>query len=251
MIQREQVPAVGRAFNILEYLQSRNSPVSLIEVAKKLKIPRASAFRIMKTLMMRGYITQPKHDGLYALGARFLALGSRSLIHSNLSDIANPFMYELAEVTGQTVQLGILFEYQVMYIEQIRVSNSLALTVPTYRPYAVNLSAGGKVLVAYSAQEKHLELLDSVIFTRNTPKTIVDKATFADELKKIKRQGYALDDEEFAQGVRCIAAPVFDRRRKNVASLGITGHILEITDRKISQLVRQTVSEARRLSNAL
>ena len=205
----------------------------------------------MKSLMMRGYVSQPKHDGRYVLGAKFLALGSRSPVHSNLADIANQFMYELAALSGHTVQLGVLFEYHVMYIDQIRVATSLTLTVPSYQPYAVNLSAGGKVLVAYLAREEQLNFLENATLTSNTAKSIVGKAAFAEELKRIKKLGYALDDEEFAQGVRCVAAPVFDSHGKNVASLGITGHVLEITDRKISQLIKQTVSVARRLSSAL
>ena len=205
----------------------------------------------MRTLLARGYVAQPKHDGLYVLGASFLALGSRSLIHSNLSEIANPFMYELAAVSGQTVQLGVLFEYQVIYVEQIRVAISLTFAVPTYQPYAVNLSAGGKVLVAYLAKARQLEFLENAALIQNTPRTITDKAAFVHELQKVRKQGYAIDDEEFAQGVRCVAAPIFDSHGKNVASIGVTGHILEVTDRKIGQVVKQTVAAARRLSHAL
>jgi DNA-binding IclR family transcriptional regulator len=251
MSPRDQVPAVTRAFDILEYLQIRNGAVSLNELSTALEIPRASAFRIVKTLMTRGYVAQPKHDGLYVLGASFLALGSRSLIRSNLSEIANPFMYELAAVTGQTIQLGVLFEYQVIYVEQIRVAVSLTFAVPTFQPYAVNLSAGGKVLVAFMDDDRKSKFFENATLARNTPKSIVDKAEFARELEKVKKQGYAVDDEEFAQGVRCVAAPVFDGQGRNVASIGVTGHILEVTDLKIEQLIKQTVSMAKRLSFAL
>lgn len=248
---RDPVPAVTRAFDILEYLQVRNSAVSLNDIAGKLKIPRASAFRIMRALIERGYVARPKSDGLYVLGARFLALGGGLSSFSALNEIANPVMYELASLSGQTVQLGVLFEYQVMYIGQIRVTDALTLVVPTYQPYPVNLSAGGKVLVAHLDDQRRPDFLENTVLGSNTPRSIEDKAVFAAELKKVKRQGYAIDDEEFAQGIRCIAAPIFDRTGRNIASIGVTGHVMEITDAQIPHLIKQTVAAAKQLTNAL
>ena len=224
--------------------------MSLIDLAGELKIPRASAFRIVKALAARGYVTQPKHDGLYVLGAKFLALGGGYTLFSSLREIANPFMYEAATATGQTVQLGVLFEYQVMYIEQIRVTNALTLAVPTYQPYSVNLSAGGKVLVAHLGEDQQSDFLANAILLRNTPKSIVEKTAFAREIERVRKQGYAVDDEEFAQGVRCVAAPIFDAAGGVVASFGVTGHVLEVTDERISHLIELTVSAAMRVSKA-
>lgn len=248
---KDPVPAVTRAFDILEYLQVRNSAVSLNDIASKLKIPRASAFRIMRALIERGYVARPRSDGLYVLGARFLALGGGLSSFSALNEIANPVMYELASISGQTVQLGVLFEYQIMYIGQIRVTDALTLVVPTYQPYPVNLSAGGKILVAHLDDQRRADFLANTVLASNTPRSIEDKAAFAAELKKVKRQGYAVDDEEFAQGIRCVAAPIFDHTGRNIASIGVTGHVMEITDARIAQFIKETVAAAKKLTNAL
>lgn len=249
--EKNRVPAVERALDILEYLISRNQAVAIQELAASLKLPKVSVFRIMKSLEARGYVHYQGRPGLYVLGAKIVTMGSSVSRDANLSQIANPYMFELARETGQTVQLGVLFEYQVMYIDQIRTSDALTLIVPTRTPFAVNTSAGGKVLVSHLDTARQEEFLDKTVLDATTSKAIVDKRQFRKELTKVKKQGYAIDDEEFARGIRCIAAPIFNSAGENIASLGITGHTRAITRDSIPGIVSQTREMAHRISAAL
>jgi DNA-binding IclR family transcriptional regulator len=251
LTEKNRVPAVERALDILEFLIYHSEAVGIKELAETLRLPKVSVFRIMKSLEARGYVNHQGRSGLYVLGAKFVSLGSAISRDANLSQIANPYMFELARKTGQTVQLGVLFEYEVMYIDQIRTTDSLTLIVPTRKPFAVNTSAGGKVLVSHLAPGRMREFLDNTVLEANTPNAIVDKELFYQELLGVRKRGYAVDDEEFARGIRCIAAPIFNSSGENIASLGITGHTQEITDAKMGGMLEYTLETARNVSAAL
>lgn len=249
--KKNRVPAVERALDILEYLIARNEATSIRKLSDSLELPRVSVFRIIKSLEAKGYVLNQGGRGRYILGAKIVSMGSRISTDANLSQVANPFMFELARESGQTVQLGVLFEYQVMYIDQIRTSEALTLVVPSRTPFAVNTSAGGKVLVAALEDSRLQEFLENTILESNTPRAIVDKEQFRLELMRVRNQGYAIDDEEFARGIRCIAAPVHNSAGQTIASLGIAGHTRELTDQRLPALRQATLGTAARISRSL
>lgn len=222
------VRSVERAVQILEFLRQRNSAVSVNEMANDLKIPRSTAFRIVKTLEESQYVHNVTSRGDYILGARVMSLAYGDNYLRKARQIANKYMYELANKSRQTVQLGVLFEYDVMYLEQINANARLSVVVPSETPFPVNLSAGGKILAAYLPEKQRTELVDRSSFAANTVKTIVSKGAFLAELDRVREKGYAMDDEEFAEGIRCIAAPIFGPDGNCEFSLGITGHVSEI-----------------------
>ncbi|MBN1835278.1 MAG: IclR family transcriptional regulator [Spirochaetales bacterium] len=249
--RKNTVPAVERAIDILEYLIARNAATSIKELSEALALPKVSVFRLVKSLEAKGYVLNQGGQGRYILGAKIVSIGSRISKDANLSQVANPFMFQLARQTGQTVQLGVLFEYQVMYVDQIRTSEALTLVVPSRTPFAVNTSAGGKVLVASLDDERLQDFLQNTVLEANTPRAIVDKGQFRLELMRVRSQGYAIDDEEFARGVRCVAAPVLNSAGQTIASLGITGHTSEITDERLPGLRDATLRAAARISRSL
>jgi DNA-binding IclR family transcriptional regulator len=247
----DRINSVDRAFQILEYLKIQNRSVNISSLARQLKIPRSSVFRIIKTLEKRGYVIDVDNIGGYILGSSIISLGAQSDYVATLRQTAGPHMYELAKTTGQTVQLGLLFEYEVMYVDQIQASGALSVSVPSEKPFPVNLSAGGKVLTAHLPQERIEELLRYTVFSANTPRTITDKEEFRQELVRVCQTGVGFDDEEFARGIRCLAAPVFNNQGRNILSIGITGHLSEITDTALPDFKDKVIATAKRLSRAL
>lgn len=247
---KSTVKSVERALQILELLTNRNWAVSINEMAGELDIPRATAFRIVKTLEQWGYVYNSSGRGDYVLSTRVISLGSQLDRLTSMRQAANPFMFELAKLTGQTVQLGVLFEYEVMYVDQIVASSQLTVVVPSEKPFPINLSAGGKVLAAYLSSTRQVELLENSELPERTPKTIVKPSELRDELERVRVRGYAVDNEEFARGVRCIAAPVFNNTGECIFSLGITGHLSEITDERMEELIDAVGRTANRISGA-
>jgi len=248
------VPAVDRAIKILEYLGSKNWAVSVNEVSKELNIPRATAFRIMKTLENWGYVYNSNGRGDYILGTRILKFGY-GIGHGDerirLQQIAGPYCFELAQSTRQTVQLGVLFEYEVMYVEQTVATSELSIAMPNETPFPINLSAGGKVLASALPEARIRDLLANGKFPKRTDNTITDPLQLSQELNRVRQQGYAIDEQEFAVGIRCIAAPVRDANNDVVFSLGITGHVNEINEMSMSGLIEKVSTMADRISAAI
>ena len=245
------VNSVDRAFRILEYLKAKNRPVGISELARELSFPRSSVSRVVGTMESMGYVVRVGEISRYVLGTSTLSLATATDHIATLRQAARPLLLELAKLTKQTVQLGTLFEYEVMYIEQVESTSGLSVVVPSGKPFPVNLSAGGKVLAAHLPTERIKDLLETCQFRANTSKTITDKKQFETELGRVYHQGFAQDDEEFAKGIRCIAAPVLDHMGENIISLGITGHISEITDERFEKLTATVVETAQHLSRKL
>lgn len=239
------VPAVERALNILEYLGEKGAPATLKEISSTLGIPAASTFRIVRYLCSRGYIEEDANiQGRYELGLQLLRLAHLLDRRLDLRTIAVYPMRRLAEESGQTAQLGILQGYGVMYIDQAEPREPVSIIAALRTILPVNVSAAGKVLVAYLPPKEQEEFLERAELRAQTPKSITDKASFKAELERVREMGFAIDDEEYARGIGCLAVPIFDHTGTNVAAVGITGHIIDYRDKDRLGCLIQLVQEA-------
>lgn len=218
-------PSVDRALNILEHLILVKS-ATIKELSEELKIPLVSTSRLVKTLVNRGYLKEKKgYSSSFSLGMKLLRFSQVVYEQIDLRRIAEKHMQELSEATGQTSQLAILQQSFVVYINQVLPRKPVSIIAPLHTELPINVSACGKVLCAWLAGEDRSTCLKRAELVQATKKSIVDKDAFLKEMDKVKLLGYALDDEEFAKGIGCIAAPIIDYSNKIVAAVGITGHI--------------------------
>lgn len=219
------VPAVEKTLDILEYL-SKNKSVTLKNISQNLNIPIASAFRIVKHLCQRGYIVEEQRTSLkYSLGNKIYSIYSGYLSQPDLLQKAKPFLNELSEKCGQTSQLAILKPDGIMYIDQSLPSVPVSIIAPLHTILPINISAAGKVLVADLDLEEREIFVKRTILEEKTSKSIVNIEAFLLELQNVNKCGVGSDYEEFAVGIGCLAAPVYDYTNKAIAAVGITGHI--------------------------
>ena len=232
-VQNSVVPALERALNIIEYIAAHNEPVTLKQITSELHIPSASAFRLIKNLVTRGYVSE-NTDGhmTYILGSKFMSIASSYERNSSLHLAAKPVMLSLAAQLGQTVQLGIWKNGCLIYIDQAFSSAPLSIIAPLYEPVQINTSASAKIMLSLLPDAECQNALTTCKFHRLTDNTITDKTAFMEEIKKIKYCGYGYDDEEFAVGIGCLAVPIYDGQKKCVGTLGITGSIQEYRNKK-------------------
>ena len=226
-IEKSSVPSVERTVTILEYLGEQPNPISLKDISVSLKLPNASVFRIVKYLVGAGYIAE--HTGTittYSLGLKILQLAQKTLSQIDLSEVSRDLMRNLAEKTSQTCQLAVLLNEKVMYIDQVfPPSYPVSIIAPLHSPLAVNLSATGKILYAYQDTQELERLLAIVKLQKGTEKSITDMDFFRKDLIRVRNEGFGTDTEEFAAGIGCIGAPIFDHNKKITAAIGLTGHI--------------------------
>ncbi|MBL7164547.1 MAG: IclR family transcriptional regulator [Anaerolineales bacterium] len=247
------VPAVERALNILEYLAQQSTSITLKNISTNLGIPSVTTYRLVRYLRSRGYIREDSQiEGEYRLGFKILDLSYLLTKQQDLNAAAKPVMKELSGRTGQTTQLGILRGLGVMYIEQVLPMTPVNIMAGLRTVMPVNVSASGKVLVAFLPTDEQDVFLQNAELPPQTPQSITDISRFKQELRKVKEKGYATDNEEYARGIACLAAPIMDHSEKAIAAIGITGHISAYADSDdYERLTRDVVAAAIKISESM
>lgn len=247
------VPALVKALDILEYLAAKGAPASVKELAADLDIPVATAYRTVKYLTSRRYLVEsPRSEGFYEFGPQISYLAHLYTKQSSLVVDAHAALRELADISGQTSQLGVLQDYGVTYIDQCLPAKPVSIIATLRTVVPLNLSACGKVLAAHLPDGEREAFLQKAPLVAQTKKSVVDPAVFAAELETIRAQGYALDHEEYARGIGCAAAPIWDYRQQIVGAIGITGHIAAYNHPEhLAQLIRWVEDAARIVSSRM
>ena len=220
------VPAVESAISILETLGTAQ-PMSLTELSKKLGLGKSSVFRLLVTLVLRGYVEKDPSSDRYQLTYRLFALGSRTAERLGLREVAQPIMQRLGSQTGETVNLGVLDGFRTVSIYLVESAHPLRIHM-RIGGVAAHATSTGKILLAALPPEELTRRLASQRLTSLTGRTIKSRAALRAELRRVRDQGYAIDDEECSLGLRCVGAPVCDHRGMVVAALSMVapGHRL-------------------------
>ncbi len=246
----QPVPAIAKALDILEYIANRSDFVTIKEIAAELGIPQATAYRTVNYLLSRNYLQQ-NIDGEFFLGPQLQQLSDVISRQFDIIAIVKPFMRQLASRCGHTVQLGVLQEFQVVYIEQVLPARPVNIIAALRTGIPVNVSASGKVLVASLAPEEQAYFLENAVLEPRTHRSITDREEFLAELRKVRQQGYAVDYEEYARGIGCLAVPIRNARGQIVAAVGITGHSLDFKDEALEKNIRLVLDAGRDISASL
>lgn len=210
-----------KAFALLQAIVDQGGSPTLAELSRLVKVPKPTARRLLSNLSGLGMVREGG-QGAYSLGPQCLVLGSAFLGGLDLRREARGVLGELMKKTGETCHLGIRDADQIIYIEKVessqavRLRSGIGFTAPLYS------TALGKVMLAY-ADETNIERLIGQDLQKRTPNTIVDSEVLRAEIKKIRELGFATDDAENEEGIRCVAAPVFDHGKTPIASISLSG----------------------------
>ncbi|HEY5908945.1 MAG TPA: IclR family transcriptional regulator [Vicinamibacteria bacterium] len=219
---RYSVDAVAKALRILGEFSTARPRISLADLPAQTGIPRATAFRLLATLEEAGFVV--REDGGYRLGLKCFVLGNVAAAEIDLRNEAHPYLAALRDSTGETAQIAILDQWQVVYLERVpsrRAVGYMTSRAGTLLPaYCTGL---GKALLAYRPEAEVAAWAETQSFSALTPTTLTSAARLLEELRGIRARGYAVDEQERELGVRCVAAPVRDHRGEVVAAISIAG----------------------------
>ncbi len=246
-----RVQAARKVLELLEALADGTRSKSLAELTAGTGLPRATTFRLVRTLEEMGYVH--KSGNGYSLGYKCFILCSAARDTVDLRTEALPHLEWLRDVTGETTQIAVLDEWQVVYLERVLsrqpvgyMKSRAGAILPAY------CTGLGKAQLAFRPRELVEAWAPLQTFRRLTPHTITTAAGLMEELDSIRHRGYALDDEEREPGVRCIAAPVRDHDGEVVAAISVAGPSdrmpQELAD---SDMARQVISAAANISRRL
>ncbi len=243
-------PAVDAALSILETLGTVHQ-MGVTDLAKKLGLGKSSAYRLLATLVRRGYVEKNPQNDRYQLTYRLFAVGSPAADRFDLREAAHPVMERLATETGETVNLGVLDGTRVVNLHKVESRHLLRMHMEVGGGVPAHATALGKVLLAALTREEIANRLGGRRLERLTRRTIVDRATLWRALARTRRQRFALDDEECSLGLRCVAAPITDHRGSVVAALSISGPSHRLPSRVLSRLAESVRAAAQEISGRL
>lgn len=245
------VQSVARSLDVLEALACPGE-LGLVELASRTGLQPSTAHRLLSTLVERGYALQSRETGRYLLGYKLLELASfvngRT---SHLRALARPHLAIIQKITGETTNLTVLEPPNVVYVDQVEGSRSVRLFTPLGRAVPAHTSASGKAMLAFQPRELVAKIYAEAPLVQLTPRTITTLELLQDELARIRRRGYAIDNEEHEEGVSCVAVPIFDHRRVVQAALSVSGPAPRIHSADTAELGELLMGRAREISSAL
>ncbi len=240
-----EIQSLARGLKILDLLGQASDGISITELAETLKVDKGSASRLVSTLARYGYAEKDEVTRRYHLGPQVVGLSRSVLTRLPLREAAKSYLRQLMERTGECAHLAVPAQGKVLYIDQVESPATLRVNAEVGTMNPLHCTALGKALLAFGDVEIPGTL------ERFTPRTIKSKRTLQGHLEEIRRIGYAVDDEEFDPGVRCIAVPIFDFRDKVIGAIGISGPSTRITPERLPQLAVMVVEIGKALSERM
>jgi len=242
-----KVQALDRAFAILDLLGESDTPQGLAQVASLLQLHKSTAHRFLMVLE-RHRMVERTTNGKFRLGLRLFDLGNRAIDQYDLRDRAQPHLRRLVAETEETAHLGILEGSHVIYIDKIEPARSVRMITRIGASNPIHCTSVGKAILAFLPEERIAEVLCSTRYERFTDRTIATAEALRVEIEKTRRRGYAVDDEELEEGLRCIAVPVLDAQRMPVAAVSVSGPSFRVTAQKLPSIANHLLQCVRRIS---
>ena len=249
MLEREKddksnsVKSVMKAFLIMEELD-KSGELSIGDLSERLRMDKATVHRLINTIKDAGYIIQNPDNKKYSNSLKLLAMGNRVMDKTGVKHISRPIVEELAEKTGETINLGVRVGNKIYYIDKLESSSTIkvGLGIGTSVPcYCTGL---GKAIMAFTDEKERDSVLDSVTLEKYTDQSITDRALLIEELEKIKSKGYSVDDEEYVIGLICLGSPIFDYHGNPIAAISVSSPKYRFEEKIHMPLYSELVVEA-------
>jgi IclR family acetate operon transcriptional repressor len=237
--------ALSRGLGVLEALAATEGGATLTALADKLALPAPTAHRLLATLAEAGYVQQGP-AGEWLIGVRAFRVGSAFLEHRNLVAQAYPHLKQLMERSGETTNLAVVDDGEAVTVEQVQCRELMRMSTKLGARAPLHASGVGKAMLSAMGPAAVAAALARRGLTRHTAKTITTPRELAAELAATRERGYAIDDEEHAEGMRCIAAPLWDEHGEPWAAISLAGPTSRITPGRVAvlgQLVRATAAD--------
>lgn len=250
---KQRVLVLEKSFRIQELLTRYPKGITLVEAVAELKMSKSTIFRILDTLKGIGYVLQSKETGRYSLGYKYQLLANAAGPYGGLKDISRPHLTEFAFTVGQMCHCTIRDGDEGVVVYRVQGKETGVIRIASYvgMRFALHSSAQGKILLSALSEEEVRALVGRTGLPAMTANTVTDVDMLLREVENVRVRGYAVDEMEMQENVRCIGVPAFDASGKAIAAISVTGTEFDITRDKIPGLVAEAKKCAARISAAL
>ena len=243
------VQSIDRVIDILEALAEEKGVCSITGLSQKTGLHKSTVHRLLNTLLQRGYIEKEPGNDNYQLGMKILFLGSAILDRMDIRRIAKPFLEELSKLTKEVVHLAILDNGETVYIDKVEGTNSsIRMYSQIGKRGPVHCTGVGKVLLSGLTDSEVENILLEKGMEKYTENTITEIDAFKVHLQKIREMGYALDEREHEEGIRCAAVPIHDLKGRIIASISVSGPIMRFTEDMVQDLISELIKVSEDIS---
>jgi len=243
------IPNLRNACRLLKAIAHSSGESHVADLSRALRIPPTTALRIVHTLEQEGFV---RKDGrAVRLGPSLIHLGQGAIGDTDLRQEAAPVLEALARKTNETAHVAVACDGQSLIVAVCDSPHPLRAGSRPGTLAELHCSSTGKVLLAFALFEHVEEIISAHPLNRHTPRTITSLRALRQALDEIRHVGYAVDEEEYHPGVRCLAAPVRDASGKVVAGIGITAAATRFTPAKNSLVAQHVLAAAQELSRRL
>ncbi|WZL72202.1 IclR family transcriptional regulator [Clostridiaceae bacterium 35-E11] len=242
------ITMVDRAFEILEYISNRDKSVGISQIAHELDLPKANIFRILNTLH-KWNIVERSHNDKYDLGKGLIKYGNKAKERIDLISIASPIVKNLSLEIGETVNIGIQYEGNVLtvYSEEGESSSLVSKLIPIS---PLNCSSMGKIFLAHFTNEEIMKYFQTSNLEKRTINSIVAVEDYLKIRNTILEENIAFDHEEYEYGLTCIAAPIKSIDGRVIAAISVSGPTSRLKFKGMKKIKDKLIDSANTISQS-
>jgi DNA-binding IclR family transcriptional regulator len=239
------VPSVQKAFAILEYLTSNGEGATISELSRLFRLPVSTTTNLVYSLVFCGYLTR-KSTGRFRTALKLLNEASKLTDNISLREVAHLQLESLSRQTGLASTLSILEDNMVVCIDKVEGSSQIRVAASVGKRFCAHAVASGKAILAHLTQDELQTIVEKVGLPSITPQTITSFSVLQKELRRVRAQGYAVDDGETVVGIRGVGAAIFDHEGKVAAAIGTGGLGLQLDEniKNVIESVRHAAASA-------
>jgi DNA-binding IclR family transcriptional regulator len=246
-----KVQVLDRALALLEKLSENGPDLTLAEISQSLGLHKSTAHRLVMVLERHRLVEKNTQSGRYRLGLKLFELGTRAVSQLDLRERARPFLERLSLDTGETVHLCVYDAGEVVYLDKVEPSRSVRLASSVGRRSPAYCTAVGKAMIAHVPEAEMETAVQRHGLRQLTRKTIGTLAELKTELARVRTQGFAIDNEENEEGVRCVGSVVRGFGGTLVGAISVSGPSFRVSTEKVGVIAQSVVSTATALSHEL
>jgi len=247
---KARLSSVANSIRLLTSFSGEEDELGITTLASRLRLAKSTVHRLAATLTSAGFLEQNGETGKYRLGVALFELGALVRRRMDVANEARPKLRELLEKTGETVQLGIVDHYSVLYVYEMESPRAIRMAAAVGGRAPLHCTAVGKVLLAFQPQEYVKQVIDNGL-TAYTPKTATKRDAVLGMLDEVRLREHAIDDEESESGLRAIAAPVRNHTGAVIAALGVAAPVQRMSKKVMHTCVPSVIGTANAVSARL
>jgi len=248
---RYLINSILRACKILKSFSGDKAHFKISDLARQLHLDRSTTYRILLSLERAGFVAKNKEAGTYSLGLAAFEIGNAYLRQTDLIQVSKPVMEDLASKAQETVHLAVLSDIEIVYVDKVDSPRTLGVMSKLGQRGPLHCTSLGKALLAFQPEHEQTRIIQKIRMTPFTSRTITSKQKLIEELRVIKKQGYALDRREIEEDVECIGAPILNYLGNVIAALSISGPQRKMGTPREKQFIRDVVKAAALISSKM